>query len=128
MSALSREVHSNFIRDLKEETQKAIKSAACDQIIEALSPDQEGQPSPSQAMPHDYAEKAIANLAAKNWEPGSVRRIVEWIEWNQKVIKDGQQVANAVEANPEVYIWYLSKPPVRRGVIAWTKYCYARPR
>jgi hypothetical protein len=79
-------------------------------------------------VPHDYDEEAIANLAAKHWEQGSVRRIVKWIEWSEKVMKDGQQVAEAVEARPGDYIQYFNKPAVQRGVIAYAEYCYAPPR
>jgi hypothetical protein len=125
-SALRQKVYQSFLDSLKEQTREAIKSAACDQILNALAPDQRTQANPSWSGAHIYAADA-SGILAKSWAPASVRQAVDWSEWSQKVVKDGQQVARAVEANPGDYV-YLGRPPVQRGVIAYTKYCYSLPR
>lgn len=116
---------SDFLADLRAETADQIKAAACDTLLNAVAPDQTPDPD------HEGAEKcpaaAIRHLSVKWRLPVQLQAVLAWAEWTQGVVKDGKQVQAAVEADPQAYLPYFTRPQVVRGTVAYTKYCYARP-
>ncbi|GAA1838767.1 hypothetical protein GCM10009714_20880 [Microlunatus capsulatus] len=116
----------DFLADVRAETREQIKSAACDTLLNAAAPEQ--TPDPSGEGAAKYATQAIEHLQVTWALPGSLQQVHGWARWTQGVVEDAQQVQAAVEANPQTYVNYATKPPVLRGTIAYARYCYARPR
>lgn len=131
-SSLLEGVGDTFLTEFVAETKKQIKSAACDTILNALAPEQRSKARPQSSdggagtSARDYAGAALDALRSR-YSTASLKRVVDWVTWFQKVLTDGQQVSGAVEANPSAYVMFANQPAVQRGVYAYIKFCYAPP-
>lgn len=119
---------SEFLADLKEVTEEVIEEEGCQLILDAVVPSQRPlEPGKDAESEGDPATSAFKKLSAR-WLPSSFSRAVAWVEYGESVAKDAQQFADAVAADPDAYVPFISRPEVQRAAAAYARACYATPR
>lgn len=119
---------TDFLTDLKEVTEEVIEEEGCGLILDTIAPSQRpaeaGKDADSQGGPIDSAFKKLS----ARWLPSSLNTAVAWAEYGESVAKDAEQFAEAVAADPEAYIPFISRPQVLRTAGVYARACYSTPR
>jgi hypothetical protein len=125
------DVNREFVADLQEVTVDAVKSVACDEMLNVLAPD-ETPPEPGAAStPEQAAEAALTKLGAR-WT--GVGEAVDWLLYANSVATAAQRYAESIDGystervpnpNPGAV---LVRPQVARAAVVYLRACYSPPK
>lgn len=119
---------SRFLTELKEVTKEVIEEEGCGLILDAVAPSQRpAEPGKDAESEDDPATSAFKKLSAR-WAPSFLNRAVAWVEYSKSVAKDANQFAEAVVADPDAYVLFISRPELQRAAAAYARACYSTPR
>lgn len=125
--AVVSDVRPEFVDDLTEVTKEMVKEAACQQVLDQVSPAPK-EPGVEKQWTDEVGE-VIERMVLKGWDrpQGRGDQYIDWARYLEGVAKGTQQVASGL-LNGSTDIELFARPPVQRAALAYARYCYATPR
>ncbi len=120
-----------FLADLESVTKEALQGQACELVRQVALPGDEGKDT-SEGDEKGWADDLIGvakvKMTGRGWAANSINALIEWTSWGKDVAETGKAISTTSVSDPDVLVFYVSRPGARQAAIEYVKICHAVPK
>ncbi len=120
-----------FLADLESVTKEALQGQACELVRQVALPgneDKDASDGDEKGWADDLIGVAKGKMSGRGWAANSINALIAWASWGKDIAETGKAISTTSVSDPDVLVFYVSRPAARQAVIEYFKICHAVPK